>query len=59
MIDEGELYMQCIDSFEEVFEIKREAIENVELMDILEPTLFDSHKDIINALFQIYFELSN
>ena len=28
-------------------------------MDVLEPTLFDNHKDIINALFQIYFELSN
>ena len=51
MVDEGELFLQCVDSFEEVFEIKREAIENLELMEILEPTLFDSHKDIINALF--------
>ena len=59
VIDEGQLFLQCIDPFEEVLEIKKDAIQELELMDVLEPTLFDNHKDIINALFQIYFELSN
>jgi hypothetical protein len=32
-------------------------VENVELTSILEPSLFDNHRDIINALFQVYYEM--
>ena len=57
IVDRGELYLECIDSFEEIFELNKEMVENVELTSILEPGLFDNHRDIINALFQVYYEM--
>ena len=56
-MEHGELFLECIDSFEEIFEIKKEMVENIELTSLLEPNLFDNHRDIINALFQVYFEV--
>lgn len=56
-MEHGELFLECIDSFEEIFEIKKEMVENIELTSLLEPNLFDNHRDIINALFQVYFEI--
>ena len=47
-----------MDPFEEVFEISRDMIEGVELTSILDPYLFDNHKDITNALFEVYYDLS-
>ena len=32
-------------------------VENIELTSLLEPQLFENHRDIINALFQVYFEI--
>ena len=32
-------------------------VENVELTSILDPSLFENHRDIINALFEVYFEM--
>ena len=58
IVDDGELYLQCIDPFEEIFEISRDAIDNLELTDLLDPFMFDSHRDIINALFEVYYSLS-
>ena len=57
-MEDGELYLQCIDPFEQIFEIQRDAIENLELTELLDPFMFDSHKDIINALFEVYYTLS-
>ena len=34
-------------------------VEHLEITEILDPFLFDNHKDIINALFLVYYELSN
>ena len=51
--------MQCIDSFEEVFEISKSMVEGLELTEILDPYMFDNHKDIVNALFEVYYDLSN
>ena len=34
-------------------------IENVELTDILDPYLFDNHRDIINALFEVYYDIGD
>lgn len=51
IVEHGELFLECIDSFEEIFEIKKEMVENIELTSLLEPSLFDNHRDIINALF--------
>jgi hypothetical protein len=31
----------------------------MEITEILDPFLFDNHKDIINALFLVCYELSN
>lgn len=59
IVEDGEVYLQCIDSFEDVFEINKEIVENLELTDILDPYLFDSHRDIINALFEVYYDVSN
>ena len=58
IVEDGELYLQCIDKFEEIFEISREAIEHLELTELLDPFMFDSHRDIINALFEVYYSLS-
>mmetsp|Transcript_2610 Transcript_2610/g.4373 ORF Transcript_2610/g.4373 Transcript_2610/m.4373 type:complete len:117 (-) Transcript_2610:75-425(-) len=32
-------------------------IEDLELTDVLNPTLFDSHQAVINALYEVYFEM--
>jgi len=58
IVDEGEVYLQCIDSFEDVFQISRDVVEHLELTEILDPFIFESHKDIVNALFQVYYDLS-
>ena len=58
IVEDGELYLQCIDPFEEIFEISKSQIENLELTELLDPFMFDSHRDIINALFEVYYELS-
>ena len=34
-------------------------IEGVELTTMLDPFLFDNHKDVTNALFEVYYDLSN
>lgn len=31
--------------------------KNIELTDLLEPALFESHKQIVNALFEVYYDL--
>lgn len=33
-------------------------MEGLELTEILDPMLFDNHKDIVNALFEVYYDLS-
>lgn len=39
--------------------MKREFVEGIELTDLLDPFLFDNHKDVINSLFEVYFDISN
>ena len=56
-MDHGELYLECIDPFEEVFEVSKDLIKDLELTDILDPYLFDNHRDIVNALFEVYFDI--
>ena len=34
-------------------------MQHLELTDILDPYLFDNHRDIINALFVVYHDLSD
>ena len=59
IVEGGQIYLQCIDTFEEVFGISRESVEGVELTQMLEPFLFDTHRDVTNALFEVYYDLSN
>jgi len=49
--------LSCIDKFEEIFEISRELVSDMELTDILDPNMFENHKDITNALFDVYLDL--
>jgi hypothetical protein len=62
IVEHGELYLECIDSFEEIFEISQEYVsaadKRVELTDILDPYLFENHRDIVNALFEVYYDVS-
>ena len=51
------MYLECIDSFEDIFEISKELIEGLELTDILDPYLFENHRDIVNALFEVYYDI--
>ena len=37
IVEEGELNLQCVDQFEEIFEIKREAVDKLPLTEILDP----------------------
>jgi len=57
VVEHGELFLECLDSFEDIFQIKKDLIDNVELTQILDPYLFDNHRDIVNALFEVYFEI--
>lgn len=59
IVEGGQLYLQTIDPFEEVFEVSKSAVEGLELTQILDPMLFDNHKDIVNALFEVYYDLSS
>jgi polyphosphate kinase len=58
IVEGGVLYIQPIDSFESVFELSKEMVTDVSLISILDPFLFDQHKDIVNALFEVYHDLS-
>jgi hypothetical protein len=58
IVDEGTVYLKCIDSFEDIFEVSRDIVgKNIELTDLLEPSLFESHKQVVNALFEVYYDL--
>lgn len=57
IVDHGELYLECIDTFEEIFEIDKKLVEDIELTNILDPYLFSNHRDIINALFEVYYDI--
>lgn len=52
------MFLKCIDSFEDIFEVSREIVgKELELTDLLAPSMFDSHKDVVNALYEVYHEL--
>lgn len=58
IVDQGQVYLRCIDNFEDIFEVSREIIgKDIELTDLLEPAVFDSHKEVVNALFEVYHDL--
>ena len=59
IVEHGELYLECVDSFEEIFEINKKLIdpEKTELTSILDAYLFQNHRDIINAMFEVYYEV--
>lgn len=58
IVDDGQVFLQCIDKFEDIFEVSRDILgKELELTDILDPSMFDSHKDVVNALFEVYNDL--
>lgn len=56
-MEDGKVFLKCIDSFEDIFELSKDIVEDMELTDILDPYMFDNHKDIINSLFKVYYDL--
>ena len=40
IVDHGELYLECIDGFEEIFEVDKALVQDIELTSILDPYLF-------------------
>ena len=58
IVEDGEVFFQCIDSFEDIFEVSKDLVQHLEITELLDPFLFDNHKDIINAMFLVYYELS-
>ena len=58
-MQQGSLYLECIDPFEDIFELKQDMVEGVELTNLLDPYMFSSHRDIINALFETYFSIGD
>ena len=58
IVDDGQIYLKCIDKFEDIFEVSRDVVgKNIELTDLLEPSIFESHKEVVNALFEVYYDL--
>lgn len=58
IVDDGQVFLQCIDKFEDIFEVSREILgKELELTEILDPSMFDSHKEVVNALYQVYHDL--
>jgi hypothetical protein len=58
IVDDGQIYLKCIDKFEDIFEVSRDVVgKNIELTDLLEPSIYDSHKEVVNALFEVYYDL--
>jgi len=33
-------------------------LEELELTEVLDPYMFENHRDIIDALFEVYYDLS-
>lgn len=58
IVKDAQIYLKCIDKFEDIFELSKDLIKDVELTDILEPQLFDNHRDIVNSLFDVYRDLA-
>lgn len=57
IVKDAQIYLKCIDKFEDIFELSRDLVKDLELTDILDPYLFDNHKEIANALFEVYRDL--
>ena len=57
VVQDAQIYLQCIDKFEDIFELSKDLVKGMELTEILDPYLFDHHKDITNALFDVYIDL--
>jgi len=45
-IEDSELFINCIDDFENIFEFKKDVLLDNNLMDVLSPEDFASHKKI-------------
>jgi hypothetical protein len=58
IVDQGEVFLVTIDAFEEVFEVSRDVVKNMEFIDVLDPFIFENHKSVVNALFLVYYDLS-
>ena len=51
------MYLQCIDPFEDIFGLSKDMVEGMELTDILDPYLFHDHQEIVNSLFEVFYDL--
>lgn len=54
VVQEGKVFVKCIDSFEDVFQVSKQLLKDAELIEILTPNTFDSHKEVLDAFFDVY-----
>lgn len=59
MVQDSSIYLKCIDPFEDIFELNREIVKDMELTDILDPYMFDNHRYIVDALYKVYEDLGD
>lgn len=58
-VDEGETYINWVDNFEDIFEFSQDALKDNKLMDMLSPEDFESHKNIVSNMFQVYQDFAD
>lgn len=58
IVEGGQVFFKCIDKFDEIFSIDKDSLGGQPIVDVLDPFTFDNHKDIIDALFEVYHDLS-
>ena len=57
IVQEGQIYLKCIDPFEDILQLSRESVAGLDLTEMLEPSMFDNHKALVDALFEVFFDL--
>jgi hypothetical protein len=57
IVDEGKVFLKCLDPFEEIMEVNKSVLEEMELTEILDPYTFDNHRDVIDSFFTVYKDI--
>ena len=52
------VFVKCVDPFEEVFGLSTEILGEADFMDVLEPKTIPVHKEIVDKMVDVYFDLS-
>ncbi len=58
-VEDGKMFLKCIDAFEDIFGLSPKILEKNSLLDLLAPSEFKEHGEILDACFALYEEMSN